>query len=192
MTQKEIEAALAAGEGVRITTDGEFQQYVRSLLDRDNYLYRNGNALTAPEFLQSAYSDEARRQTGEALAASAEDKGALRASLNETYAGTGYRDYALKESARAYRDEVQRAARTLAEAYPDFYEDLPISARATTDQRLKIISYIVSYDLTDDESMIYALASGLSYDEALEIAGNASRLRDTINSRFEYYKFYTK
>ena len=176
---------------LKLATRNDFEAYVRAAIDRDKYMYKNAKPLNYGEFLQSAFSDEARERTGSTVKAAAARAVNARATLNETaFRGSGYREYAKEEAKRAYEETVADAAKTLADAYPAYYEDLPESMRSTPERRLRAISFIISHSLTNDEAIVYGLAAGLSYAEALEIAEGSGRLRDMIGSRFEYYQQY--
>lgn len=179
------------GDALKLATRNDFEAYVRAAIDRDKYMYKNAKPLSYGEFLQSAFSDEIREKTGDTVKAAASRAINARATLNETaFRGSGYREYAKEEAKRAYEETVADAAKTLADAYPAYYEDLPESMRSTPERRLRAISFIISHSLTNDEAIVYGLAAGLSYTEALEIAEGSGQLRDMIGSRFEYYQQY--
>ncbi len=167
-----------------VTSQQDYESYIQSLVDDDSPLYRGGNALSPEEFLRSAYADAHIDRLSTQLSQAAAEQNARMAAMADIDSA-GYRDYARQAQAQAYRNQVTKASRTLAALQPDFYEDLPLSDRATTDQRFRIISYALTNNFSHDESMIYGLANGLAYDEAKEVADSAERLLEMIRGRFE-------
>lgn len=174
-------------EAEKAITNKQFRQYVRRLLDNDRYMYKNGDRLSTSGFLESAFADGARQKAKERTATATADYLDGQARLRASAKGSGYAEYALERAKSAYDTEVAEAARIMAEAYPDYYEDLPMSMQSTPERRLKVLSFILSNNMTEDEALLYALAADMSYSEALELTTSAKRISGLVSNRFEYF-----
>ena len=112
-----------------------------------------------------------------------------RAIRSKNGQGSGYGAYAASERKASYERALEDAAAALAESYGEFYDELEgTSSGASFKDRLSVISYIASNNMSEHDGLLYALAAGLSYEEASELANGASILASLLDERFEGYK----
>ncbi len=170
------------------------REYIQNVLNaylRDpTHAYRAGEKLSADEWASSAVATESRTEIDRDLSEARSDYYDARArAIRGKNGRSGYGEYAASEHKANYERAVRDASSALAESYGEFYEERESGrSGATFDQRLKAISYIASNRMTEREGLLYALAAGLSYEEAAELARGASILGSLLDERFENYR----
>ena len=112
-----------------------------------------------------------------------------RARTMRTASGrSGYGTYAAAEQKKSYERALAEGANALAQSYEEFYAELERGkSGAGFDERLKAVSYIAANRMNEREGLIYALALGLSYEEASDIARSAYLLGELLDERYDDY-----
>ena len=179
-----------ADTDTEILTREYLEEVLRAHLAEGGYAYRSGEKLSFEDWKDSAaaVSDRAQldRDIGDAQRSYYDARArAIRSKIGQ---GSGYGAYAASERKQAYERAMQDASAALAESYGEFYDELESGeSGASFDQRLSTISYIASNRMNEREGLLYALAAGLSYEEASEIARGAYLLGALLDERFEDY-----
>ena len=168
-----------------LLTNEALENALKVQLQNESYAYNAGVKPSLEGWRQSAVSGEARdvAEKAQSEAGRAYFDGRARA-IRGAYGRSGYGLYVANQREKSYRAALEEAAEALAEAYGDFYEkgedDASLSAR------MNVINYMTTNRLNERESILYALAAGFSYDEAVETARGAAVLLNKLNEKYHF------
>ena len=175
----------------KILTRADVEDVMRNYLQSSTQAYRAGERLSLDEWQGSAAASEARTDYEREILDARRDyyDARARAIRSKNGQGSGYGAYAASERKASYERALEDAAAALAESYGEFYDELEgTSSGASFKDRLSVISYIAANNMSEHDGLLYALAAGLSYEEASELANGASILASLLDERFEGYK----
>ena len=176
-------------KSVEMLTREYLEAVLKAHLSDPTYAYRSGARLSYDDWKSSAAANSAREEEDLAIGEARREyyNERARAILGKN-GKSGYGDYAAEEKKRSYERALTEGASALAESYGEFYDELESGKRgASFDTRLNAVSYIAANRMTEREGLIYALAIGLSYEEASELARSAYLLGALLDERFEDY-----
>ena len=178
----------AIEEGYELLSRKYLEEVLRREMADATHAYEGGERLSYDDWRESAVSESARSEA-ESAAAKAVRTGADEHALSVRGRGhgSGYGEY-LSALRREKRDRaLEDASRALAESYGEFYDDLENGeSGASLESRLKTVSYIASHGMTEREGLLYALAAGLSYEEAATLAEGAVMLSALLDRRYKH------
>lgn len=176
-------------QDVEMLTRDYLQAVLKAHLTDPSYAYRSGERLSYEDWRSSAAGANARTELDREIADTRRDYYDARArAIRGKNSQSGYSAYAAAERKNAYERAMQDGAQALAESYGEFYDERESGrSGATFDQRLSAISYIASNRMSEREGLLYALAVGLSYEEASELAHGAYLLGSLLDKRYEDY-----
>ena len=195
MKQQELEEAEAILNGENKTEEEKpppellTNEYLRDVLKAEitdpTYAYRAGEKLSYDDWRGGVASEGERRDIENDIAQDTRNYYDARTRAIRAQSGkSGYGAYIANRQKQSYQASMREAAEALLSAYDDFYEDRTDKKNGTTTTRLNAVTYIASHGLSEQEGILYALAAGLSYEEAVNMARGAAMLGELINQHY--------
>lgn len=152
-------------------------------------VYRIGTrAMNEGEWERSVVSADARKTLEKTRKTLAETRRNDYAKIDAgSFGGSGYAEFGKRLADATYESDLSRAVNALSASYSDYYDDLPRNQASGKLTRVNTLSYMISNSMTVEEGTLYALASGLSFEESIALARDAVRLQESIDYRLFTY-----
>lgn len=144
-------------------------------------------AMNEKEWMRSAVSAEARAAAEKEALRAVSGARVGHAAIDESaVGGSGYGEHLKRKRTDAANNAMQSALHALSRAYGDYYSDRQLrSSETETATRVNVMSHMVASELPMEDAVLYALAAGMPFEQAYNMARDALRLRDSYADLYD-------